>query len=65
MKKDSFVRNLVLHIRYPWTACCLLIMWVGLAVICAILSLSVEEVMALVSIAGVATLMMALVGFRG
>ncbi len=64
MKKNSFTKSLILHIRYPWTAICLLILWVGLAIMCAILSLPAEQVIELVYIAGAATLIISLVGFR-
>lgn len=64
MKKNSFTKSLLLHIRYPWTAICLLILWIGLAVMCAILHLSTDEVVGLIYGAGVATLVIALVGFR-
>lgn len=64
MKTNSFVKNLILHIRYPWTACCLLIMWVGLAILCAVLHFSPDEIITLVTITGVATLLIAFVGFR-
>ena len=65
MKEKSFMKSLILHIRYPWTAICLLILWVGLAVICAALSLASAEVIGLICGAGVATLIIAIVGFAG
>lgn len=58
------MKNLMLHIRYPWTAICLLILWVGLAVMCAILHLTISEIVTLICLAGVATLIIAIVGFR-
>jgi hypothetical protein len=64
MKKTNFTKSLLLHIRYPWTAICLLILWIGLAVMCAILHLGASEVIELVYCAGVATLIIAFVGFR-
>ena len=65
MKEKGFAKSLILHIRYPWTAACLLILWVGLAVVCAILSLPSGEVIGLICGAGVATLIIAVVGFAG
>lgn len=65
MKKNSFMKSLLLHIRYPWTAICLLILWVGLAAMCAMLGLSSEEIIWLVCGAGLATLIIAMVGFWG
>lgn len=65
MKKGSFMKSLLLHIRYPWTAICLLILWVGLAIMCAVLQLASEEIIWLVCGAGAATLVISVVGFRG
>ena len=64
MKKTNFTKSLLLHIRYPWTAICLLILWIGLAVMCAILHLDASEVIELAYCAGVATLTIAFAGFR-
>lgn len=63
-KPNNFAKSLMLHIRYPWTAACLLILWVGLAVLCAIMSFTNSELMILIGLAGGATLVLALVGFR-
>lgn len=63
-KSTNFTKNLLLHIRYPWTAICLLILWIGLAIICAVLSLANTEIMILICLAGLATLILAIVGFR-
>lgn len=65
MKKNNFLKSLLLHIRYPWTAICLLILWLGLAAVCAILKLGEVEVIWLTCAAGVATLIITLVGFGG
>lgn len=65
MKNKNFMKSLLLHIRYPWTAICLLILWVGLAVMCTILSLTNQEITWLVCGAGMATLIIAVVGFGG
>lgn len=65
MKKTSnFTKSLMLHIRYPWTAAALLTMWVGLAIMCMIMNFSNQDVMTLTYIAGGATLVIALAGFR-
>lgn len=63
MKKTNFVKSLLLHIRYPWTAACLFILWLGLAIICAILNLSSQEIIWLACGAGATTLIISLVGF--
>ncbi len=65
MKKNSFMKSLLLHIRYPWTAICLLILWVGLAIMCAVLGLPSEEMVWLICGAGLATVLIAMVGFLG
>ena len=64
MKQNNFIKSLLLHIRYPWTAACLLILWIGLAIICAILHLSTEEITWLTCGAGLTTLIISLIGFR-
>lgn len=61
----NFTKSLILHIRYPWTAACLLILWIGLAVMCAVMNFTAVEVTWLISGAGVATLIIALIGFKG
>lgn len=63
--KSNFTKSLILHIRYPWTAICLLILWIGLSIMCTVMSFTVEEIIWLISGAGVATLAIALVGFKG
>ena len=65
MKEKSFMRSLLLHIRYPWTAVCLLVLWLGLAVMCAVLDLDGGEVVGLICGAGGATLIIAIIGFAG
>ena len=64
MPKNNFVKNLIMHIRYPWTAICLLILWLGTAIMCAVIHFSPEDVILLISLAGAATVTIALVGFR-
>ncbi len=63
--KKSFTKSLMLHIRYPWTAACLLILWIGIAILCAIMSFEQSEVIILISATSVATLIIALIGFKG
>lgn len=63
--KSNFTKSLILHIRYPWTAACLLILWIGLAVMCAVMNFATGELIWVISGAGVATLIIALVGFKG
>lgn len=65
MKKSNFTKNLILHIRYPWTAICLLILWAGFAVMCAILHFSINDLLILLGASTVVTLIIALIGFKG
>ena len=65
MKKTNFMKSLLLHIRYPWTAACLFILWIGLAILCTVLSLTAEQITYLACGAGFATLVISLIGFRG
>ena len=65
MKNSNFSKNLILHIRYPWTAVCLAILWVGFAIMCAILQFNATEIMILLGTTSVVTLIIAILGFRG
>lgn len=65
MSKSTFTKSLMLHIRYPWTALSLLILWIGLAILCAIIPLSTEEIIALIIGNSLATLIIACIGFKG
>lgn len=64
MKNQGFVKSLLLHIRYPWTAATILILWVGLAVIANMINLSINELLIVVGVNGIATLVVALIGFK-
>lgn len=61
--KNNFMKNLVLHIRYPWTAGVILILWIGLAVSCGFISPSATDLMILCGAGGVATIIIAWIGF--
>lgn len=64
MKNQSFIKSLLLHIRYPWTAVVILIIWVGVAVIASFIQPTTNELMVLIGVNGLATLIIALVGFK-
>ena len=64
MKNQGFLKSLLLHIRYPWTAVVILIIWVGLATIVNFIQPTTGELMILIGVNGVATLVIALVGFK-
>lgn len=61
--KNNFMKSLMLHIRYPWTAGVILILWIGLAVSCSFIDLSITELMLLCGASGATTLIIAWIGF--
>ena len=61
MKENKFVKSLMLHIRYPWTAFCIAIVWLGLAIMSNFIV--VDNVELLIGAAGVTTVLLAVVGF--
>lgn len=63
-KPNNFTKSLILHIRYPWTAATLLILWLGVAMMCMLMKVSSQDIIILTSVTGVATLIIALIGFR-
>ncbi len=65
MNKTNFTKNLILHIRYPWTALVIFILWLGIAILCMIENYSSDNIIILTSISGIATLILALIGFKG
>lgn len=65
MNKTNFTKNLILHIRYPWTALVILILWLGTAALCIIENYSSDNIIILTSASSIATLILAIVGFKG
>lgn len=63
-KPNNFTKSLILHIRYPWTAATLLILWLGVAMMCMLMKVSSQDIIILTSVTGAATLIIALIGFR-
>lgn len=61
MKSNNFFKKLVLHIKYPYTALIIAIMWISMVLIC-IKQISNLEIL-IVSTA-ICTLIIALVGFK-
>lgn len=63
MKKNNVVKNIMFHIRYPYTAAIIAIMWMGIAII----SLNQKGVNfeALIILTSLCTLFIAILGFRG
>lgn len=63
-KPNNFTKSLMLHIRYPWTAATLLILWLGVAIMCMLMDFSSQDIVILTSVTGFATLIIALAGFK-
>lgn len=56
------LNSILLHIRYPYTAIVIAIMWIGMAII--ITSQQIEAYEILLAATAVATLIIAVIGFR-
>ena len=60
---NNFLKSFVLHIKYPYTALIIAVMWVGMAIL---LGLSGgENFELLICLTSVATLIIAGIGFKG
>jgi len=57
----NFMKNLVLHVRYPYAATAIVIMWLGMAVIIGLQQS--PDVELLLVITAVSSLIIAIVGF--
>lgn len=60
-KENKFMNNLILHIRYPYTALIIAIMWIGMAIIISSQQTNIELLITLTSIS---TLIIAIKGFK-
>lgn len=58
---NNFVKNLLLHIKYPYTAFIIAVIWIGIAIIIGIQSDPSAEF--LIIAAAVTSLIIALIGF--
>ncbi len=59
--KNKFLKSIMLHIKYPYTALVISIMWIGMAII---ISNQKENLEILVISTAVCTLIVALIGFK-
>ena len=57
----NFMKNLVLHVRYPYAAAIIAVMWLGMAVIIGLQQS--PDVELLLTTAAIGSLVIALVGF--
>ncbi len=58
---NKFLKSMMLHIKYPYTALVISIMWIGMAII---ISRQPENLETLVIATSVCTLIVALIGFK-
>jgi len=63
MKKNNVVKNIMFHIRYPYTAAIIAIMWIGIAIISLYQRGNNFEI--LITLTSLCTLFIAFLGFRG
>jgi predicted membrane protein len=59
---NRFIKNIVLHIKYPYTALIIAVMWIGIAII--ITTEQKNNFEALIIATSICTLIIAGVGFR-
>jgi len=62
MEKNKFVRNILLHIKYPYTALTIAIMWIGMAIM--IVAQQQPNFDLLILATAICTLTVALIGFK-
>ncbi len=59
--KNKFIKNIILHIRYPYTAFVIAVMWICMAII---ISRQESHIDILVMATSICTLLVAWIGFR-
>jgi hypothetical protein len=59
---NRFIKNIVLHIRYPYTALIISVMWIGISII--ITTQQRHDFELLVTATSICTLIIAVIGFR-
>ncbi len=62
MSNNKFFKNIILHIKYPYTALIIAVMWIGMAIILTYEPAKNFEILFLAT--SVSTLIIALIGFR-
>lgn len=58
---NKFIKNIIIHVKYPYTALIISVMWIGIAIIIAKQKTNLEPLIIMTSIA---TLIVATVGFK-
>lgn len=58
---NKFMKNMIIHIKYPYTALIITIMWIGMAII---ISKQQKNLETLIIATSLATLVIATVGFK-
>jgi glucose-6-phosphate-specific signal transduction histidine kinase len=58
---DNFMKNLVLHIKYPYTAVTIAVMWLGIAIIIGLQQSADMELLVIATV--VSSLIVAIIGF--
>lgn len=59
--KNKVFKNVMVHVRYPYTALVIAIMWIGIAMIIASQK---ENMEILISATSICTLVVAVIGFK-
>lgn len=61
MSKNKIIKNVMVHVKYPYTALIIATMWIGIAIIIPCQPNNLEVLIAITSIA---TLIVACIGFK-
>jgi len=59
---DKLIKNILVHIKYPYTAIIISIMWISIALI--IVKQGVENLEILIGLTSLCTLIIAAIGFK-
>ena len=58
---NKFIKNIILHIKYPYTALVISVMWIGMAII---ISRQEHNLETLVIATAICTVIISLIGFK-
>jgi hypothetical protein len=59
---NKFIKNLILHIKYPYTALIIAVMWIGIAIIISAQQRTDFDILVIAT--SICTLIIAATGFR-
>ena len=62
MKSNKLIKNILFHVKYPYTAAIIAIMWVSMAII--IINQNLNNLEILLSITSLCTIIISLIGFK-